>query len=102
MKIHMLACILLGTLAARAQNAAPAATTPATSTPSATTVPAAPATTAAGMTIDGLVYPTNLTTLVTAKAGILGLRAGDIPRYTQTGPLPTPAPARPGVKPGGC
>jgi lysophospholipase L1-like esterase len=49
------------------------------------------------MTVDGLVYPTNSTTIDTPKAGILGLRAIDIPRYTQTGPLPSPAPARPGV-----
>jgi len=47
--------------------------------------------------VDGLVYPTNFTTFDTPKAGILGLRAADIPRYTQTGPLPDPAPARAGV-----
>lgn len=45
------------------------------------------------------VYPTNPTTIITAKSGILNLCAADIPRHTQTGPLPNPAPARPGVLP---
>jgi lysophospholipase L1-like esterase len=45
------------------------------------------------------VYPTNLAAMETDKAGILGLRATDIPRYTQTGPLANPAPARAGVIP---
>jgi lysophospholipase L1-like esterase len=53
----------------------------------------------AGATDGTLVYPTNMTTIQTAKAGILALTAADIPRYTQTGPLPTPAPARAGVLP---
>jgi len=44
--------------------------------------------------VDGLIYPTNFSTIETPKAGILGLRAIDIPRYTQTGPLPSPAPER--------
>lgn len=53
----------------------------------------------AGVALDGMVYPTNLTTIDTPKAGILGLRAIDIPRYTQTGPLPDPAPERHWVLP---
>jgi lysophospholipase L1-like esterase len=53
----------------------------------------------AGLIIDGLVYPANLSTMDTPKAGILGLRAIDIPRYTQTGPLPDPAPERHWVLP---
>ena len=51
-------------------------------------------TVAAGVIVDGLVYPTNFSTIDTSKAGILGLRAIDIPRHTQTGPLPSPAPER--------
>jgi lysophospholipase L1-like esterase len=54
----------------------------------------APTATAAGVIVDGLVYPTNFATIDTPRAGILGLRAMDIPRYTQTGPLPSPAPER--------
>jgi lysophospholipase L1-like esterase len=49
---------------------------------------------AAGVVLDGLVYPTNFSTIDTPRAGILGLRAIDIPRYTQTGPLPDPAPEK--------
>ncbi|MBN2181854.1 MAG: hypothetical protein JW715_08050 [Sedimentisphaerales bacterium] len=56
--------------------------------------PAAPTATDDGVIVDGLVYPTNFSTIETPKAGILGLRAIDIPRYTQTGPLPNPAPER--------
>ena len=48
----------------------------------------------AGVVVDGLVYPTNFSTIDTPRAGILGLRAIDIPRYTQTGPLPDPAPEK--------
>jgi lysophospholipase L1-like esterase len=59
-----------------------------------TTAPASP-----GATDTAIIYPTNPATIQTAKAGILGLRAGDIPRYTQTGPIPNPAPARLGVLP---
>ena len=58
------------------------------------TISTEPETTSNGMIVDGLVYPTNFTTIDTPKAGILGLRAIDIPRYTQTGPLPDPAPER--------
>jgi lysophospholipase L1-like esterase len=88
-KTCVLALVVMGTLAARAQPA-----------PATATAPANPA----GVTIvdpDGIarVYPTNMTTIVTAKAGILHLCAADIPRYTQTGPLPNPAPARPSVIP---
>jgi lysophospholipase L1-like esterase len=67
--------MLLGAIVAQAQTTAPAAES--------TDAP--------------LVYPTNPKTIVTAKAGILNLCAADIPRYTQTGPLPNPAPARHGV-----
>jgi lysophospholipase L1-like esterase len=49
---------------------------------------------AAGVVVDGLVYPTNFSTIDTPKSGILGLRAIDIPRYTQTGPLPDPPPEK--------
>ena len=59
----------------------------------------APAGPAAGMMVDGLVYPTDPAALATPAAGILGLRASDIPRPTQTGPLPDPAPERHGVIP---
>ncbi len=45
------------------------------------------------------VYPTNPETIHTARAGILQLSAEDIPRYTQTGPLPEPPPSRPAVIP---
>jgi lysophospholipase L1-like esterase len=46
------------------------------------------------------VYPGTAATIeATTKAGVLGLRATDIPRYTQTGPLPNPAPTRPGIIP---
>lgn len=75
MRTTLFALVLLCPFAARAQDATPA--------PS-----------AAGVTVDGLVYPTNLNTIDTPRAGILGLRAIDIPRYTQTGPLPSPAPER--------
>ena len=51
-------------------------------------------TTATGIIEEGRVYPTNFDTIDTTGAGILGLRAIDIPRYTQTGPLPSPAPER--------
>lgn len=78
----LLALALLGASIASAQTTAPSAT-----------VPAKPA----GVTIDGKIYPTNPETIETPKAGILGLRAVDIPRYTQTGPLPDPAPTRPTV-----
>ena len=78
MRTYLLALILLNPLVAGAQDAAPTS----------------PATTATGVTVDGVVYPTNPATIDTPKAGILGLRAMDIPRYTQTGPLPSPAPAR--------
>lgn len=94
MKTCLFAFVLLGALVARAQTTNPATTT------------ASPPTTAAatGITLpdeNGIprLYPTNLTTLDTPKAGLLGLRAADIPRYTQTGPLPTPVPARAGVIP---
>ncbi|MBP8305194.1 MAG: lysophospholipase [Phycisphaerae bacterium] len=78
MRTTLLTLILLCPVLATAQEAAPAPR----------------GATAAGVTVDGLVYPTNFTTIDTPKAGILGLRAIDIPRYTQTGPLPTPAPER--------
>jgi lysophospholipase L1-like esterase len=39
-------------------------------------------------------YPTNFQTIETPAAGILNLKATDIPRYTQTGPIPDPQPAR--------
>jgi lysophospholipase L1-like esterase len=45
------------------------------------------------VTIEGRLYPTNPETINTASAGILGLKAADIPRYTQTGPIPDPLPA---------
>jgi lysophospholipase L1-like esterase len=45
------------------------------------------------------IYPTNMATIETPRAGILGLRAIDIPRYTQTGPFPDPLPERPTVIP---
>ena len=58
------------------------------------TTPETPAAKVVGVIVDGLIYPTNFSTIETPKAGILGLRAIDIPRYTQTGPLPSPAPER--------
>jgi len=51
------------------------------------------------MMLDGRVYPTNFDTIDTPATGILGLHAIDIPRYTQTGPLPDPAPERHWVLP---
>jgi len=58
----------------------------------------APAPASASAIVAAPIYPGNTTTIeATTKAGILGLRATDIPRYTQTGPLPDPAPARHGV-----
>ena len=78
MRTYLLALILLNPAVAGAQDA--------TAT--------APAATPTGVTVDGLVYPTNLATIDTPKAGVLGLRAMDIPRYTQTGPIPSPAPER--------
>jgi lysophospholipase L1-like esterase len=60
---------------------------------------APPAPPTSGVFIDGQVYPTNLPAMGTDKAGVLGLRATDIPRYTQTGPVPNPAPARRSVLP---
>ena len=78
MRTYLLAVILLGVAVAQGQDV----------------TPLAPDVTAAGVIIDGLVYPTNFSTIDTPKAGLLGLRAIDIPRYTQTGPLPDPAPAR--------
>jgi lysophospholipase L1-like esterase len=60
---------------------------------------AEPTKTDAGLMIDGLVYPTNFDTFDTPKAGILNLCAFDIPRYTQTGPLPDPAPEQHWVLP---
>jgi len=101
MRISLLAFLLIGALAARAQIAAsPAAATTAPTTMAGAPVPAG----SGGVTLldetgTPRVYPTNLTTIETPKAGILGLRAADIPRYTQTGPLPNPAPARAGVIP---
>ena len=83
MRAYLFVFVLLGTLAARDQDA----------------TPAAPTATVSGVTVDGLVYPTNSTTIDTPKAGILGLRAIDIPRYTQTGPLPNLAPERHWVLP---
>lgn len=61
--------------------------------------PAAPIPTAAVTGgIDGnRIYPTNMATIETPAAGVLGLRAIDIPRYTQTGPFPDPLPTRPTV-----
>ena len=67
--------------------------------PAAAPPPAAPmpdATVTGGMQ-GNKVYPTNMATIDTPKAGILGLRAIDIPRYTQTGPFPDPLPTRPTV-----
>jgi lysophospholipase L1-like esterase len=78
MRAYLFVFVVLGALVARGQNVSPAT----------------PATTAAGVTVDGQVYPTNPATIDTPKAGILGLRAIDIPRYTQTGPVPNPAPER--------
>ena len=42
-------------------------------------------------------YPTNLETIKTVRAGVLNLCAEDIPRYTQTGPAPVGAMGRLGV-----
>jgi lysophospholipase L1-like esterase len=91
MKSRLLVFLLAGAGAGCVQNAAPTQTAvapamTASSTPTAVT-PAASA----------LVYPGTLATLQTDKAGILGLRGTDIPRYTQTGPIPDPSPARLGV-----
>jgi lysophospholipase L1-like esterase len=102
MKNYLFVLVLLGAAVAQAQTTAP------------TTArglrggrgrgggpPAAPMPTAAvtGGIVGDLVYPTNMATIDTPKAGILGLRAIDIPRYTQTGPLPNPPPTRPGIIP---
>jgi len=76
MRTFLLALILLSPAVVYTQDL-----TPTTST-----------TTAKGVVVDGRVYPTNFITIDTPRAGILGLRAIDIPRYTQTGPLPSPAP----------
>lgn len=61
--------------------------------------PAAPQPTAevAGGIVGLAIYPTNMATINTPRAGILNLRAIDIPRYTQTGPFPDPLPTRPVV-----
>jgi lysophospholipase L1-like esterase len=65
--------------------------------PAASSSPATGTATAGAME-SGPVYPGTAETIeATTKAGILGLRATDIPRYTQTGPIPNPAPARLGV-----
>jgi len=91
MKSRLLLFILAGALVARAQTAAPA---------SATATPAVASTPAVTPVPDDYTpgYPGKRETIeATTKAGILGLRATDIPRYTQTGPLPNPAPARHGV-----
>ena len=61
MKSCAFAFVLVGAMAAWVQSAAAAA--PST--------PVIPATAAAGVTIDGLVYPTNLASMETEKAGIL-------------------------------
>src|SRR5262245_12328799 len=85
-----LAALLLLTATAHAQNAGSAA---APASPA-----AAPASGNSSAAPVELVYPgTDVPTLQTDKAGILGIRGADIPRYTQTGPLPNPAPARHGV-----
>lgn len=86
MKTSRFALIPLCALAALAQTSAPATPAP------------------AGVTLPDetgalRVYPTNPETIVTPHAGILNLCAQDIPRYTQTGPIPAPAPARLGVIP---
>jgi lysophospholipase L1-like esterase len=81
MRTHLFAFVLLGVLVAQAQDVTPATL----------------AATAVSVTVDEPVYPTNLTTIDTPRAGVLSLRAIDIPRYTQTGPLPDPAPERHGV-----
>jgi lysophospholipase L1-like esterase len=92
MKSRFFVFLLIGTLALRAQNVAPAPTAAASSTTSAS------AGTDAATASAAPVYPgTRETIEATTKAGILGLRATDIPRYTQTGPIPNPAPARLGV-----
>jgi lysophospholipase L1-like esterase len=75
-------------LATLAQTSAPASTRPAVA---AITLP--------DETGTPRLYPTNLQTIVTPKAGILQITAQDVPRYTQTGPIPDPAPARLGVLP---
>jgi len=88
MKLPLFVFILLGTLAVQAQNVSPAPAAASTAAPAPTMTDSAP------------VYPgTPATIEATTKAGILGLRATDIPRYTQTGPIPNPAPARLGVIP---
>lgn len=76
MRTYLLALILISPAMVRSQDLTPKASD----------------TTAAGVVVDGLVYPTNFSTIDTPRAGILGLRAIDIPRYTQTGPLPSPVP----------
>jgi lysophospholipase L1-like esterase len=94
-KTRLFCIVLIGTLAALAQRGAPAE--PATQ---AAPAPAgSPGPSVVNATGAAPVYPTNLTTIETARAGILGLSAADIPRYTQTGPIPNPPPARLGVLP---
>ncbi len=93
-----LAILFFGALTARAQNATPVTVpAPATAAPATVIASANGADSTTAAVPSAPVYPTNATTIETAKAGILNLCAADIPRYTQTGPLPNPAPARPGV-----
>jgi len=91
MKTRVLAFILLGALTVHAQTAVPAAPT----------TRAAPASRPAERFVvadDGRKYPLNPDFIAkTTPSGILSLTAGAIPRYTQTGPLPEPVPARHGV-----
>lgn len=72
---------------------------PATGRGAANLPPAAPMPTAevAGGIVGSNTYPTNMATINTDRAGVLKLRAIDIPRYTQTGPFPDPLPTRPTV-----
>ncbi len=100
MNSRSLVFLLLAPFTLRAQNSAPA---PAVATPAATVTFTPSASTPAMVdkptSSTGPVYPTNATTIITAKAGILNLCAADIPRYTQTGPLPDPPPTRKAVIP---
>src|SRR5437868_13259535 len=95
MKNRVIGLILLIAAVARAQTAP--ATFPARGRgggPPAAPIPTAEVT---GGIEGDRIYPTNMATIETPRAGILNLRAIDIPRYTQTGPLPDPRPTRPAV-----
>jgi lysophospholipase L1-like esterase len=96
MKTPLVALFFLVSLSVRAQTAATSPATPAPAPTAAASSTPAPSPTPP-VTAAAPVYPTNATTILTDKAGILGLRGIDIPRYTQTGPLPANAPDRHGV-----